>query len=239
MLNRVKIRVCYIKETVTMTKANIIDVDVKRRVQKAVKDGMDLYLTKIKYGFIEVGLEATFQLQLARIIDDILQLLTFDINERFQIILERNMPILGNKDYVDIVIKYHNNSVEKLYLIEVKFKKIADAAPDANTIYSYQDMMNLDAHKNLTPNVDGCFFIFLTDLQTYKNKPRATGTRAELPMQDGAIIQSGINYNVTGASAIKCMNGYANGFTFTASHTIEYKEFDINDHLYWFFIEEF
>lgn len=222
-----------------MKKANIIDVDVKSRVQKAVKDGMDLYVAKIKHGYIEVGLEATFQLQLAKIIDDILQLLTFDINERFQVVLERNMPILNNKDYVDIVIKYHNNSVDKLYLIEVKFKKIADDAPDANTIYSYQDMMNLDAHKNQTLNVDGCFFIFLTDKQTYKNKPRKSGTRVELPMQDGAIIQSGKNYNVTGPSAIACMNGYPNGFTFTATHTISYQEFDINGHPYWFFIEEF
>ena len=128
MLNRVKIRVCYIKETVTMTKANIIDVDVKRRVQKAVKDGMDLYLTKIKYGFIEVGLEATFQLQLARIIDDILQLLTFDINERFQIILERNMPILGNK-IMWILLSNIITIPLRSYTIS-KFK-IADAAPDA------------------------------------------------------------------------------------------------------------
>ena len=221
-----------------MKKANVFNINVDDRVREAVNNGMNIYVNKLINGFIEPGLEATFQLHFAKIIDDLLQTSTYDINERFQVCLERNMPINGNKDYIDIVIKYHCLGLDKLYLIELKFKKITDSAPDLGTIYSYQDMFNLDSHHVNTPNVAGCYFIFLTDLQTYLNKPNR-GTRVQLPMEDKATIQPNHVYKVTGKAAKKAMKGYLNnGFKFSHQINIEYQHFSIQSKDYWFFIEE-
>lgn len=95
-----------------MIKANVFNLSVDARVDKAIKDAMDIYINKLMSGFIEVGLEATFQLQWSKILDDLLQLQTYETDERFQISLEKNMPVYGNKDYIDIVVKHTKKSME-------------------------------------------------------------------------------------------------------------------------------
>ena len=78
-------------------------------------------------------------------------------------------------------------------MIELKFKKITDSAPDLGVVETYFDLYNLDLLHN-TGNIRNCYVIFLTDLKTYSNAPKGTGTRFELPMHDGAKIQGGSNY---------------------------------------------
>lgn len=133
-------------------------------------------------------MEATFQLQWSKILDDLLQLQTYETDERFQISLEKNMPVYGNKDYIDIVVKHTKKSMERLYLIELKFKKISDSASDSGNIVSFIDMCNLDYHQINTPKVYGCYFIFLTDYENYTKTPKPSSTRGQLPMHDGAVI---------------------------------------------------
>ena len=48
-----------------MKNANIIDMNVDSRVEKAVNSSMDIYLNKLKTGFIDIGLEDTFKMHLA------------------------------------------------------------------------------------------------------------------------------------------------------------------------------
>ena len=92
--------------------------------------------------------------------------------------------------------------------------------------------------KNRLGTASDCYFVFLTDLSTYKNSPRAAGTRKELPMFNGAKIMAGTSYKVTGESALKNTKKYPNGFCFSLDHEIEYKHFKVDKKDYWFFIEK-
>ena len=110
----------------------------------------------------------------------------------------------------------------RLYLIELKFKKVSDSAPDLGNIESYKDIYNLDCHKQSNQNVAGCYFIFLTNYATYLNQS-SSGTRTQIPMYDGYIIQANHNYRVTGPAALKATLKYPNGFTFSSNYPIEYQ----------------
>lgn len=202
--------------------AKIIKLDVDSRVNEAIRNSMDIYMNRLATSFIEIGLENAFQSYLSDILKKELDLNTFYTNERFIIKFEKNMPINANKDYIDIVIEYRRDSQLKLYLIELKFKKRSDSAPDLGSIESYKDIYNLDSHKQHTQNVAGCYFIFLTDYIAY-SKQAKKGTRQMLPLHDGYVIKKDTAYNVTGKSALKNMTKYPNGFNFSLNYKIEYQ----------------
>lgn len=222
-----------------MKNAEVVNTNVDDRIRKVVNDAMTIYINKLINGFIEVGLEATFQLHLSKIIDDLLRLNTFEIDERFQIFLENNIPIKGAKKYVDIMVRFTRNQIVKDYLVELKFKKITDSATDTGNISSYIDMCNLDYYLNNNSNICGCYFIFLTDCEGYIKKPRKGTTRDLVPMHDMANIKAGLNYNVTGNAAKTIMGSYlSSGFVMTKDHTFEYNKFSIKSKDYWCFVEE-
>lgn len=222
-----------------MKEYKIIDFDVDTRVNKVIYESMNIYLSKLETGFIEVGLEDTFKMHLADIIGKQLELLTFYDNERFIIRLELNMQIGTKKDYIDIVIEHNKENQKRLYLIELKFKKITDSAPDLGAIESYIDIQNLECqyHSNNNSNnkICGCYFIFLTDLSTYCNKPNR-GTRLELPFYDKAYIKKNKKYIVTGKSAQKNCIKYPDGFKFKNNHSIKFMHSTIKGKNYWHFI---
>ena len=229
-----------------MINAHVIDLNVDARVDAAVNRSMDIYMNKLASGFLEIGLENTFQMSLADIISKELDLNTYYDNERFMVKFEKNMPINGNKDYVDIVIEYKRDKETKLYLIELKFKKVSDSAPDLGNCESYIDIYNLDSHKNNTDNntanVCGCYYIFLTNNEAYLSEPKSKkGTRAEIPMHDGYTIKANKRYNVTGNAARKKIKKYPDGFLFSADYSIQYKHMEMpnvktREKNYWFYI---
>ena len=205
------------------------------RVDLAIRKAMVLYCNRLKTGYYPVGLEATFQLYYARILETVLSTMVF-LNESFQVILEDNNPINNQKDYIDIVVVHsdENSSVSK-YFIELKFKKLSDSAPNSGVIQSYIDMYSLDCQRQ-RGNCKKGYYIFLTNLETYINKP-STGTRVELPMHEGAIIEANKNYNVSGKTAKKAASKYPEGFWFTSNHVIEYTSFSVENEKYWYYIE--
>ena len=211
--------------------------NINDRVESIIKQTLNIYINRLRTGYYEIGLEATFQLHFSKILQDLFDVNTLSPNERFEVLLEKNILINGKNDYVDVAIRHIENNTVSLYLIELKFKKESDSAPDLGNVVSYIDMYTLDCHKN-TPNVKGCYFIFMTDYKTYLNKPRR-GTRVQLPMHDKAKINRNQNYNVTNPSAVKALGKYANtGLKFSMDHTIEYEHFKIGTKDYWYFIEK-
>lgn len=217
-----------------MKEIDVIELDVDKRIENAINSAMVLYLNKLENNFIEIGLENTFQMHLSEIIKQILELYTFYPNERFRVLFEINKPINGNNDYIDIVIKYERDNIKKEYLIELKFKKITDSAPDLGNIESYKDIFNLDAHRK-NENVCGCYYIFLTDLKTYLLQSKK-GTRLELPMYDGYTIRNNIKYIVSGKAAKDSTKKYPNGFIFNNDYKISYVHSTIHKKDYWYFI---
>lgn len=222
------------------TNAKIIDLRIDSRVEDAVRNAMDIYMNKLSTGFIEIGLEDTFKMHLAHLVSRELDQNTFYDDERFMVKFEKNMPINGNNDYIDIVIEYKRGHLTKLFLIELKFKKVSDSAPDLGNIESYKDIFNLDCHKQINPNIAGCFFIFLTNYATYLNQS-SSGTRTQIPMYDGYVIKANRNYNVTGRAALKATLKYPKGFTFSSDYPIEYQHINMpnistQEKDYWFFI---
>lgn len=207
------------------------------KVDSIIKQAMHIYVNRLITGYYEIGLEATFQLHFSKILQDLLDINTFSSKERFEVLLEKNIKVNGNKDYVDVVIRHTEDTIISLYLIELKYKKISDSASDLGNVASYIDMYNLDSHKN-TENVKGCYFIFMTNLKTYISKPRK-GARIELPMYDLAKIEPNHAYTFDGKTAKNAIKKYApNGFQFSISHSIEYEHFRIDTNDYWFFIEK-
>ncbi len=215
-----------------------INNDLDSKVKTIIEQAMNIYVNRLINHYYEIGLEATFQLYFSKILQDLFDVNTLSPNERFEVLLEENILINGKNDYVDVVIRHIENNIVSLYLIELKFKKESDSAPDLGNVVSYIDMYTLDCHKN-TPNVKGCYFIFMTDYKTYLNKPRR-GTRVQLPMYDKAKINRNQNYNVTNPSAINTLGEeYAlTGLKFSKDHTIEYEHFKIKEKDYWYFIEK-
>ncbi len=207
---------------------------------------MEIYCNKLAYGKINAGLEATFQLELALILKNVLDEHTLSKTERFSLTLEENTPIHGGRNYVDIAIHYDDINVKKDFLVELKFKKASQAAPDLGTIETYFDLYNLDKLHNdpaVNPgHVAGCFVVFLTNLQTYSTAPRS-GTRVQLPMHDGARITAGSVYMPNGAAARKVIGTKYGpsfpGFSFSKDVTFEYNNFTSNGgDDYWYFICE-
>lgn len=214
-----------------------VNNNINDRVESIIKQTLSIYINRLRTGYYEIGLEATFQLHFSKILQDLFDVNTLSPNERFEVLLEKNILINGKNDYVDVAIRHIENNTVSLYLIELKFKKESDSAPDLGNVVSYIDMYTLDCHKN-TPNVKGCYFIFMTDYKTYLNKPRR-GTRVQLPMHDLAKISPNQVYNVTNPSAVKALGKYANtGLKFSMDHTIEYEHFKIGTKDYWYFIEK-
>ena len=219
-----------------MKTLNVIGTSADERVDLAIEETMNIYCNRLKTKYYPVGLEATFQFYFARILETVLSTLVVD-NESFQVLLEDNNPIDSQRDYVDIVIVYRNaHIVSSKYFIELKFKKQSDSAPDVGTIESYIDMYMLDKHHS-AGNCTCGYYIFLTNLQTYINPPRK-GTRCELPMHDGAIIEANKAYTVSGAAAKKIAAKYPEGFRFSREHRIEYTEFSVENVPFWFYIEK-
>lgn len=214
-----------------------VNNNINDRVESIIKQTLNIYINRLKTGYYEIGLEATFQLHFSKILQDLFDVNTLSPNERFEVLLEKNLPVNGNKDYIDVVIRHTENKNVSWYLIELKFKKETDSAPDLGNIESYKDMYTLDCHKT-TSNVKGCYYIFMTDYKTYLNKSKK-GTRTELPMHDLAKISPNQVYNVTNPSAVKALGKYANtGLKFSMDHTIEYEHFKIGTKDYWYFIEK-
>ncbi len=212
-----------------------LDLQVDKRVEEAINKAMEIYLYKLETSFLEIGLENTFQMSIAEIIKQILELNTFFPNERFRVLFEINKPINGNKDYVDIVIKYERDEEKKEYLIELKFKKIEHSAVDVGNAESYIDIYNLDTHRKNTQNVRGCYFVFLTDYELYLKKAKR-GTRVELPMHDGYTIKKNQSYVVSGEAIKKVVQKYPNGFIFNNDYKINYIHATIHKKDYWYYI---
>ena len=106
-----------------MKKISQMDLTAESRVRIAINQAMEIYMNQLNTGYITIGLENAFQMHLASIIGDLLNIHTFYPEERFIIHFEKNMPINGNDDYVDIVINHQNGMNVEKYLVELKFKK--------------------------------------------------------------------------------------------------------------------
>ncbi len=221
-----------------MKNLELINFSPDERIDLAIKRSMVLYCNRLKNGYYPIGLEATFQFYFARILESVLSTLVIRNDEMFQVLLEDNNRIGEENDYVDIVVDYKTSNSDSLkYLIELKFKKKrekesekskkkSDGGTNDGVIKSYIDMYNLDRQKK-EGNCRKGYFIFLTNLQTYKNMPR-NGLREKLPMYDGAKIFANRDYTDN-----------KNVFCFSDEHNIEYNEFDVKDEKFWYFIETF
>ena len=86
--------------------ADLIDQSPNSRVKNALNKAMSIYLTRLKTQMIEEGLEASFQMHLAGLLRDELELLTIARDERFIVELEKNMGD-EKKNYVDISIEFY------------------------------------------------------------------------------------------------------------------------------------
>ena len=202
--------------------ADLIDESPNTRVEKALNKAMSVYLTRLKMGMIEEGLEVSFQMHLAGLLRDTLELLTIDKNERFVVKLEENMEKENNgKNYVDICVKYQYFKDERLsecyYPIELKLKKVSQKAEPQNVIECFKDIYNLEQLADENKEIKFCYFIFLTDHKIYTEKPsNEKDIRNSFPMWDKETetIKANQLYNDSRETAKKSLKKYPKGFKF-------------------------
>ena len=146
-------------------------------ITDAIYDAWFSYCNKLSNGYYEPGLEDSVKLHFASLLEKCLDLVTLYPDERFVVTLEKNLPLDGDKDYIDIVIEYHRGNECSHYPIEIKFKKLRDGAYDYGVVDSYIDIANLERQKaNKNSGVKKAFFIFLTSDIAYTRKSNK-GTR--------------------------------------------------------------
>ena len=102
----------------------------KERVTSAINEALKIYINRLRTGYYEFGLEATFQMHFSLVLEEVLKTKTFSPTERYMVMPEKNFPINGNKDYIDIVIQHTDNAEIESFLIELKYKKKSDGAPN-------------------------------------------------------------------------------------------------------------
>ena len=217
--------------------ADLIDQSPNSRVKNALNKAMSIYLTRLKTQMVEEGLEASFQMHLAGLLRDELELLTIARDERFIVELEKNMGD-EKKNYVDISIEFYEKGKPcKQYLIELKFKKASQTAGNQNVINSFIDIYNLEQLAIHNEKIEACYFIFLTDYERY-TKETDKGTRQIFTMHNGAKIQTNKIYIDESKTAKKSLEKYKNGLKFSNNYQIEYKKIETHDKSYWFFLLE-
>ena len=219
-------------------KIKMIPESPNTRVEKALNKAMSVYLTRLKMGMIEEGLEVSFQMHLAGLLRDALELLTIDKNERFVVELEKNM---GDKNYVDICVEYHKNGhLSECYPIELKFKKKSQSAAPQNVIECFKDIYNLEqlANKQFEgKEIKFCYFIFLTNHKIYTEKPsNEKDIRAKFPMWDGAKIIPNQIYKDDSKTAESVFKKYPKDFKFKHNYDINYQKITTHENKnLWFF----
>ena len=218
--------------------ADLIDESVNARVEMAINKAMSIYLTRLKMGMIDEGLEASFQMHLAGLLRDELELLTIDKNERFVVELEKNM---GDKNYVDICVEYHKNGcLNELYPIELKFKKESQTAGNQAVINSFVDIYKLEQLINQNNLVKSCCFIFLTNYERYTKQPKNGGTREVFSMYHNSKIEPNQSYKDDSKTfkraLLKKFKNELKELKFNNSYTIKYQKLQCKDKNYYFFI---
>ena len=213
--------------------------DIKTCVKKAINEALNIYINRLINKYYDFGLEATFQMHFAITLEEVLKTKTFSPTERYVVMPEKNFPIDGNKDYIDIAIQHTDKYKTEIFLIELKYKKISDGAPNLGNIESYIDIYNLGRQlKNNQCDFSGAYFIFMTNNNAYlKQAPRGK-TRNELPMHDNYTIEANRKYTVTNPAAKKKIFKYPQGFTFSKDYYIEYTQFNVQNTPYWYYMLE-
>lgn len=213
-------------------------VDPLIKIKQAIYESMEIYVNRLIGKYYDFESEAYFQHHFSKILENVLNLKSKSLDEHYVITLEKNYPLNGCKDEVDIAIIYSCNNVKKTVLIEMK-NKHNDNAIDVGLAESYKDIYELGLQIG---NISGCkidaaYFIFLTDYSGYTKKSEST-TRKELPMYDGAIISSERRYTVSKQSIKGSFKKYPDGLQFYRDYKIEYTNFFVEEKPFWYFIVE-
>lgn len=215
-----------------MSEVKLIDECVNSRVKDALKKALSLYLTRLKTGMIDEGLEASFQMHLAGLLKDELELLTIYSDERFSVELEKKIEKAKKKNYIDIVVKYEKKEINKEYFIELKFKKKYQAAENQAVVQCFEDIYNLENSK-----CESGFFIFLTDYELYTKKPsKKDSTRNNFPMHDKAEIKTTEKYKDDSKTSKNLLEN--KGLEFKNNYKINYNKIKTKNKNYWFFLLE-
>ena len=95
-------------------------MDPIERIRQAIQQSMQIYVNRLIEGYYEFGTEASFQLHFSSILDRLLELNTNSTNESFTVMLEKNYPIQGQNDKIDISVTYKNETETKTVLTDLQ-----------------------------------------------------------------------------------------------------------------------
>lgn len=215
--------------------------EVKPRVDRAIKESLEIYLNKLNYGLYQLGVEAPLQLHVMKLLEQKLDQYTLSTEERFVIDLEKDIPLCGRRDEVDGVIEYYlRGELKEQYLIEFKYKKRVHGGPNSGNLDAYVDIYELERQKATNRLVKGCYFIFVTNDQRFTipgDDPSAN--RMVFPLYDGYKIERRRYIPQVPAAVRQLRKSRYEELVFGEEHDIEYRVARTNSgNNYWFFLLE-
>ena len=174
---------------------NTIPKEIDDKIKWAIDFSWNICLNKIEDQEIKVNKEASLQLQYANILKQILDLIKFSPDERFEIELESSYFIDGKQIIADIVIEYKNKEITKRHAIELKFYKTFASsggkrgAADIFMCSVYKDLYFSELYIE-NKNVDYVTCLILTDYSNFINPKNKNSKNWTYDISDDTLTQA-------------------------------------------------
>lgn len=151
---------------------NSIPNEIDERIKWSIDFSWNICLNKIQNKEIKVNKEASLQLQYANVLKQVLDLVKFSQDERFEIELESSYFIHNKQVIADIVVEYRNSVINRKHAIELKFYKTFASsggkrgATDIFMCSVYTDLFYSELYVE-NKNVDFVTCLILTDYSNF------------------------------------------------------------------------
>ncbi|MCZ6843962.1 MAG: hypothetical protein O7G32_14175, partial [SAR324 cluster bacterium] len=134
---------------------SILSESIPARMADAVRYSWKLFISHYATGKYEISKEASFQLQLARLIATVGELHCFSNKERAQV--DRELDI-EERQPIDIVFKIFSEDAVSMVPIELKFKTKQQGAQDIGSMDIFRDIFRLENIKKTHGHCANAFF---------------------------------------------------------------------------------
>jgi hypothetical protein len=156
-----------------------ISNNLRERVSWAIEFAWQITLRKISDGEIKVFKEASLQLHFSAILKEILNLIKFAPQERFDLELESTVQVNNKPSIIDVLVSYKSSDIFERHAIELKCYRTLSASGKnrgANDIFMhavYEDLYITEQYlKFKVADITTC--LILTDYENFINPKRKT-----------------------------------------------------------------
>ncbi len=174
----------------------------RRDLRQIVEQSLTLLMRQVAGRRVVVDCEASLQLHLSRILQQLGSLYEFGPEEQFVVQLETPLKLAGtapkgdsSTPRADVVIAFGSHSFFSTCAIELKYFKKENARTSHNRYDVYADLANLELYRS--EYIDETFLFVATDDPTYAQRAPSGPATSELNLATGHSVPAGttVTYN--------------------------------------------